>query len=218
MTTPHAAIVDYRLGNLYSVRLACEHVGMTAEITDDRERILAADAVILPGVGAFGDAMDTLRRLDLVAVLRDVAASETPLVGICLGLQLLMEESEEFGIHKGLGIVPGNVVRLDNPTEDGRSLKVPHVGWNRILPPKGVDWSSSLLAGTAPGERFYFVHSYVVRPSDPSVVLSATTYGHIEFCSSLRYQNLFASQFHPERSGEPGLAVYRNLAARLGRT
>ncbi|MBU1247300.1 MAG: imidazole glycerol phosphate synthase subunit HisH [Proteobacteria bacterium] len=206
------AIVDYRLGNLYSVKLACEHVGLGAEITSNKDAILGADAVILPGVGAFGDAMDALDELDLVSVLRDVAASGKPLFGICLGLQLLMKGSEEFGAHEGLGIIKGNVVKLDAPRENGRVLKVPQVGWNRVNPADGVDWNGTLMQGVTPGERFYFVHSFVVVPEDKSLVCSTTTYGHIEFCSSVRYGNVFACQYHPERSGARGLRIYRNLA------
>ena len=131
------AIIDFGLGNLFSVKQACEYAGLQAHITSARKDIQSADAVILPGVGAFGDAMATLRKLDLVELLRDMAASDTPLVGICLGVQLLMTESYEFGCHQGLGIISGPVVRFDNPREDGKILKVPQVGWNRIYRGKG---------------------------------------------------------------------------------
>ncbi len=184
---------------------------MAAEITDDAKRIRSADAVILPGVGAFSDAMDTLRRLGLVEVLRGVVAEGKPLLGICLGLQLLMDTSSEFGEHQGLGIVPGGCVKLDHPREGGQELKVPHMGWNTIARPEGAQWSGTPLRGVEPDERFYFVHSFVVRPADPGVVLATTTYGHIEFCSALRYNSIFACQFHPERSGESGLRMYENL-------
>ncbi|MGE4505766.1 MAG: imidazole glycerol phosphate synthase subunit HisH [Desulfovibrionaceae bacterium] len=214
---PTVAIVDYRLGNLYSVKLACEHAGMEAAVTSDKSEILGADAVILPGVGAFGDAMQTLRELDLVHVLKDVAQRGTPLYGICLGLQLLMETSEEFGAHEGLGILKGTVVSLGSPREGGRTLKVPQVGWNSITPPEGRGFEGSPLACVSPGERFYFVHSFVVVPQDPEVVCSLTKYGDVEFCSSVRYGNVFACQFHPERSGARGLAVYRHIAQNLAR-
>ena len=205
------AIVDYRMGNLYSVKLACEHAGLHATITSDKKAILSADAVILPGVGAFGDAMNTLKELDLVSALRDVADSGKPLFGVCLGLQLLMESSEEFGAHEGLGIIKGSVVKLDAPQENGRTLKVPQVGWNQVHPATPTSWDGTLMQGVTPGERFYFVHTYVVEPDDADVVCSTTTYGHVEFCSSVRYENVFACQYHPERSGERGLRVYRNL-------
>jgi glutamine amidotransferase len=209
------------LGNLFSVKQACEHAGLQAHITADRREIAKADAVILPGVGAFGDAMATLRKLDLVELLRDIAVSETPLMGVCLGVQLLMEESHEFGRHHGLGIISGPVVRFADPREDGKILKVPQIGWNRIHPAKdkpaglGKSWQGTLLDGVAEGEFMYFVHSFVVQPDDPSVILSLTRYGDVEFCSSLRKGNIFACQFHPERSGPEGLKIYRNLAWQL---
>jgi glutamine amidotransferase len=216
---PQVAIVDFGLGNLYSVKHACTHVGLDAVITSSKRDLLASSAVILPGVGAFGDAMDSLRRLDLVRVLRDIASSSKPLVGICLGQQLLMTESHEFGRHQGLGIVEGSVVRFLDPMEGERRLKVPHIGWNRIDragPGVGQDpWEGGLLAGVAYGQYMYFVHSFIVQPQDLGVVLSTSRYGHIEFCSSLQQGNVFACQFHPERSGVEGLRIYRNLMTRL---
>ena len=214
------AIVDYGTGNLFSVRRACESVDLQARITSSKEDVIAAEAVILPGVGAFGDAMATLRRLDLVGALRDAAASGKPFVGICLGLQLLMSESFEFGHHKGLGVIDGSVCRFENPmSKTGKRLKVPQVGWNRIHPPTGRDackaWKNSLLEGMLDGEFMYFVHSYYVRPGDGDVVLSVSRYGDIEFCSSLQRGSIFACQFHPERSGLRGLKVYENLASCL---
>lgn len=208
------AIVDYGLGNLFSVEQACRAVGLSALITSERSVIERADAVILPGVGAFGDAMDTLRGLDLVEVLRDTAAAGTPFVGICLGVQLLMSESLEFGRHKGLGLIPGEVVPVTGTRDNGTRLKVPHVGWNRITAhggPAEERWLGTPLEGTRDGAFMYFVHSYVVVPEDAGVVLSTTRYGSMEFCSSLRSGNVFACQFHPERSGAPGLGIYAGL-------
>src|SRR5436853_5065373 len=147
--------------------------------------------------------MATLHRLDLVAVLRDVAASGKPLVGICLGLQLLMTESFEFGRHKGLGIIEGQVVRFDNPMEGARKLKVPQVGWNSIYQvdnhgdAKNGAWDDSPFAGIKDGEFMYFVHSYIVQPEERSVILSLSRYGQVEFCSSVQSRNIFACQFHP---------------------
>jgi glutamine amidotransferase len=210
---PVVAIVDYRVGNLFSVKQACEYAGLQATITSSRQEILSADAVILPGVGAFGDAMETLKRLDLVGVLQDIAASNTPLIGICLGMQLLASESYEFGRHKGLGIIQGRVVRFDNPVEGHRRLKIPQVGWNRIYKAHSVSrWEGTLLDGLPDREFMYFVHSYILQPEDPAVILSMTQYGQTEFCSSLSYGNIFACQFHPERSGTEGLKIYCNLA------
>ena len=212
-----AAIVDYGLGNLFSIQRACEHAGMEGLVTSEKREILGSDLVILPGVGAFGDAMRTLLRLDLVSILRDVAASDKPLIGICLGIQLLMTESYEFGLHKGLGIIDGSVIRFQNSREAGHVLKVPQVQWNRIFRPQDYRpesdlWVATALSGLADGEFMYFVHSFYVCPADPSVVLSASRYGDVEFCSTLLRRNVFACQFHPERSGLAGLQVYHNLA------
>lgn len=220
-----SAIVDYGLGNLYSVKQACEFAGMETEITSASDRLMAADVVILPGVGAFGDAMATLNRLDLVHPILDIASSGKYLIGICLGMQLLMTESYEFGVHKGLGIVDGAVVPIENPVcevpfDDAlRKLKVPQVGWNQIwkIPSAKSQtqdgWASDALAKVSDGEYMYFVHSFFVQPADQSVVVSTTQYGQIEFCSSLQYNNVFACQFHPERSASQGLQIYKNIAS-----
>lgn len=223
LVQPMAAIVDYGLGNLFSVQRACEYVGLPAHITSSRDEVLQADAVILPGVGAFGDAMAALHRLDLVSPLQDIAASGKPLIGICLGLQLLMSESYEFGTHAGLNIIQGPVVRFENPVSASGTLKVPQIGWNRICKTRaqepgqhntdGDEWSGSPLAGLPDGEFMYFVHSFYAQPDELDVVLSTSRYGHITFCSSLKKGNVFASQFHPERSGSRGLDIYRNIAA-----
>lgn len=219
---PRIAIVDYGTGNLFSVRCACEQAGMDAAVTSDKDAIVSADAVILPGVGAFKDAMTSLHSLDLVMPLKEFAASGKPLFGVCLGLQLLMTESEEFGSHRGLDLVPGRVIRLREGVHDGRRLKVPHVGWSRIDRPNRASggsppaaWMDTPLEDVPPGTHFYFVHSYYVEPADPSWVASVTPYGDLEFCSSLRRDNIFACQFHPERSGPAGLGIYRRLPARL---
>ena len=211
---PLVAIVDYGVGNLFSVKHACEYVGMRARITASGEELLEASAVILPGVGAFGDAMAMLGRLDLVSVLREIAGSGKPLIGICLGMQLLMTESHEFGRHQGLGIIRGEVVMFERSVV--KDLRVPHVGWNSIHPDAAGGWTGSLLEGLGDGEFMYFVHSLYVSPDDSSVALSTTRYGGIEFCSSLKTGNVSAFQFHPERSGPCGLAVYRNLAVQIG--
>ena len=190
-----------------------------AETTASRQEILAADAVILPGVGAFGDAMKTLLRLDLDGVLRDVAASDTPLLGICLGMQLMMTESQEFGSHSGLGIIEGQVSLLQAVRGEPQAYKVPQVGWNQVQKPPpdaaGSNWDATLLSDIPDGEYMYFVHSYYAQPTDESVITSLTTYGPRRFCSSVRKDNVFACQFHPERSGPQGLKMYQNLARML---
>lgn len=217
------AVVDYGMGNLFSVKQACQHAGLTAVITASKAEILAADAVILPGVGAFGDAMETLTRMDLVSVLRDFASSPKPMLGICLGMQLLMTESHEFGRHRGLDVVEGEVTRLPDSHDGRRQVKVPQVGWNRVhFNGTGCSQVSAetgpraneepLLNGVSDGEYMYFVHSFYPIPADSSVIVSTTQYGSVDFCSSLRSGNVFACQFHPERSGQAGLRIYHNFA------
>lgn len=213
MNAPTIAVVDFGVGNLYSVKRACEIAGTTVRVTHDKDEILRAAGVILPGVGAFGDAMENLNRLDLVSVLRDVSASGKPLMGVCLGIQLLMRESFEFGTHKGLGVFDGDVVCFDKPMENGRPLKVPQTCWNKIFKTKNnPEGSRSPLSGIKDGEFMYFVHSYYVRPADESITQTMTRYGQVEFCSSLQRSNVFACQFHPERSGPAGLALYKGFA------
>lgn len=210
-----AAIVDFGLGNLFSVGQACEAAGMDARITTSRQDLLDADVVFLPGVGAFGDAMAALRRMDLVAPLREVASSGKLVVGICLGMQLLMTESQEFGRHEGLGLIDGEVIRLTEQRTEQKRLKVPLIGWHRIRPPVGRtvdDWTRTPLEGIPDGAFMYFVHSFHAAPKDTGVLLSTTTYGNVEFCSGLRSGNVLGFQFHPERSGAHGLQIYRNIA------
>ena len=221
MSSPRAriAIVDYGLGNLYSIARACERVDLEVSISTNAKELANADAVVLPGVGAFGDAMENLHRQDLVGPLREIAFTGKPFFGICLGMQLLMTESEEFGAHRGLGIIPGRVVNFGSPQGPRGALKVPHVGWNRIETPRdNFDWNDTPLRGIAPGTYFYFVHSYCVVPDDPSVTLSETTYGDRRFCSAIQQDNVIAFQYHPERSGTDGNTVYDNIAAMIEKT
>lgn len=216
------AIVDYGMGNLFSVRQACRSVGLEAVITADPQAVAAADGVILPGIGAFGDAMATLHRRGLVGVLRDVALSGKPFFGICLGMQMLMRESFEFGRHEGLGLVEGEVVRLQDARGQGRTLKVPQVGWNRVQASGGgrpgaspESWRGTPLEGQHDGVYMYFVHSFYARPADSAAVVAETQYGPIAFCAALRRGSIFACQFHPERSGPQGLRVYARFAASI---
>lgn len=210
---PTVAVVDYGMGNLFSVCHACAHAGMDAYVTDRPADIATADAVLLPGVGAFGDAMVSLRARDLVSPLCDRSRSGKLLVGVCLGQQLLMTESHEFGRHRGLGLIEGDVVRFSE-TDAGRPVKVPHVGWDRVRRPGAEDaWAGTPLAGRPDGVTMYFVHSFYTRPADPRVALAWSRYGGTEFCAALRSGNTFAFQFHPERSGPEGMRVYSAIAA-----
>lgn len=209
------AIVDFGLGNLYSVNQACLRTGLDPVITDDPAVVASVDGVILPGVGAFADAMRTLGERKLVDVIVDGALTGRPLLGICLGLQLLFTTGHEFGTHRGLGIIDGDVVRLQSESHGNRRLKIPQIGWSRIHPPDASapdSWDGTPLSGLTPGTHMYFVHSYYVRPVDSGVVLAETTHGSISYCAAIHQGNVFGLQFHPERSGRDGLRVYRNFA------
>lgn len=208
------AIIDYEMGNLFSVQHACAAVGLEPVVTTDKRVLLESEAAILPGVGAFGAAMDNLHKLDLVRPILDFIAAGKPLMGICLGMQLVFEESEEFGVHKGLGLVGGRVVRFSNRGPEGAAVKVPQIGWNRIDPPKDRPeaWRGTALEGIAAGEYMYFVHSYYALPSDPDDALTITDYEGTGYCSAVKRGNVFASQFHPEKSAIEGLKIYRNWA------
>jgi glutamine amidotransferase len=209
------AIADYEMGNLFSVKQACEHVGLDTCITADPASIDRASALILPGVGAFGDAMTCLKERELDTTIVAFAASGRPVLGICLGMQLLVTESFEFGWHAGLNLVPGKVIRFNPGPHNAGDFKVPQVQWNKLLYPPGLCgnlWTDTLLEGVSEGEFMYFVHSYYVVPEHAEDVLATTRYGDVEFCSVLRHGNIFAFQGHPERSGRTGLRVYRNLA------
>ena len=209
------AIVDYGLGNLFSIQQACEHAGMDVHITGEASELTTADAVLLPGVGAFANAMQALNDLGLVAPIQDLAVAGKPLIGVCLGLQLLMGESHEFGSHPGLGLIDGTVERLGGDGAGGSKLKVPQVGWKKIKRPDGVDWQGGVYDGIDAETYMYFVHSYYVKPDDPAHVLSTTGFGDVDFCSSVLKGNIYACQFHPERSGSQGLLVYDNMARML---
>jgi imidazole glycerol-phosphate synthase subunit HisH len=197
------AIVDYGMGNLRSVSKAFEHLGHRVSITRDPRALSDAGRVVLPGVGAFRDCMNNLRRFDLVEPICQAIKSGKPFMGICLGLQLLFTESEEFGIHQGMDILQGRVVRL-NPSA---SFKVPHIGWNQLMIKKKVD----ILKGMADGSAVYFVHSYYVIPEDRELICTETEYG-LTFTSSIFKDNIFACQFHPEKSQAVGLKLLDNFA------
>lgn len=212
-TQPLVAIIDYGRGNIFSVKNASEKAGFSAVITNSPESVMEADAVILPGVGAFGDAMETLKHHKLDSAIKNSVQLGKPFLGICLGMQLLMTESFEFGHHRGLDIIKGSVVKFDNICDkNSRRIKVPHIGWNCIYSNKHTDtWKDTLLSGLEDNDFMYFNHSFYVKPKDDGIIVSLTEYGGIKFCSALRLQNIHACQFHPERSGMIGLEIYRNF-------
>ena len=201
------AIVDYGMGNLRSVQKGFEKAGFPAIITSSPSDLSRAQKLVFPGVGAFGAAMKELKKRRLISPIKKGIKEGKPFLGLCLGLQLLFEESEEAKGIKGLGILPGKVLRFRFPKD--KNLKIPHMGWNRIdcVPAKR---DCPLLAGIPAGAFMYFVHSYYVSPEEKDVILTATEYG-IKFTSGIWKGNLYATQFHPEKSQDTGLSILKNF-------
>ncbi len=196
------AIVDYDAGNIKSVEKALQFLGQEPVVTRDKETLLQAEKVIVPGVGAFGDAMGKMHQYGLVEVLREIAAKGTPLLGICLGLQLFFESSEETPGVEGLGLLPGKIVRI--PDKEG--FKIPHMGWNSIQ----INPASRLLKGIEEGAYVYFVHSYYLQAENEADVAATTDYV-VNIHAAADHENIFATQFHPEKSGEIGLRILKNF-------
>lgn len=196
------AIVDYDAGNIKSVEKALQFLGQEPVVTRDKETLLQAEKVIVPGVGAFGDAMGKMHQYGLVEVLREIAAKGTPLLGICLGLQLFFESSEETPGVEGLGLLPGKIVRI--PDKEG--FKIPHMGWNSIQ----INPASRLLKGIEEGAYVYFVHSYYLQAENEADVAATTDYV-VNIHAAAEHENIFATQFHPEKSGEIGLRILKNF-------
>ncbi|HEY0655310.1 MAG TPA: imidazole glycerol phosphate synthase subunit HisH [Chryseosolibacter sp.] len=208
MSEKQVIILDYQLGNLFSVQQACSRVGLNARISSDKADIASADGIILPGVGAFAEAMANMKSLDLIEPLKDFVAKGKPLFGVCLGQQLLFTESEEFGSTKGLNFISGVIKKFPAYTVLTNQVKVPQIGWNHIYP-KSREWAHTPLDRIGPNTYVYFVHSYYVVPEKDENILTLTNYEGIEYCSSvIKNQNIFATQFHPEKSGELGLSIY----------
>jgi glutamine amidotransferase len=201
------AIIDYGAGNLKSVEKALAKLGEPAVVTSDREEILAAERVILPGVGAFGDAMASLKKMELDKVIREVSETGKPFLGICLGLQLLFEGSEESHGVEGLHLLDGQILRIP----DQKGLKIPHIGWNSLAYPN----EGRLFAGIPEESYVYFVHSYYLKATDDKIVRATTEYSTL-IHASVEKDNLFACQFHPEKSGAVGLAILKNFVSVQG--
>jgi glutamine amidotransferase len=197
------AIVDYGMGNLRSVQKAFEKIGAKAVVTSSPEEVQKASKIVLPGVGAFGACMENLEKFGLIPTILKVIEQRKPFLGICMGMQVLFDEGEEFGKHKGLGVIPGKVVKFKLPQQ----FKIPHMGWNRLLKKR----RHPVLADIDDNAYFYFVHSYHVVPKDPGVIATMTDYGR-EFVSSIAKDNIFACQFHPEKSQNLGLKMLKSFA------
>jgi glutamine amidotransferase len=214
MRKPEVAVIDYGVGNLLSVRLGLEHCGATVSVTSDATEILSASRVVLPGVGAFADGMAELRRRGLDEVVQEVAARGAPLLGICLGMQMLHDQSEEFGFTEGLGLIPGKVIAVPATTLDGSAQKVPHIGWNSlVVAGERDDWSGTLLQDVLPGEATYFVHSFMANPAEHRHRLADCLYGGVAVSAAVARDNIVGCQFHPEKSGKVGLRILRRFLA-----
>ena len=201
-------IIDYEMGNLRSVEKAFEKLGYAARVSSNPEDLLSTDKLVLPGVGAFRDCINNLRAGGFVEPLLQHVESGKPLLGICVGMQMLFDESEEFGRHQGLGLVPGRVVRFPaGMKEGGERLKVPHMGWNNIR----IEQPAPIFKDTVDGSFVYFVHSYYCKADNPSDVAATCRYGDVEFCAAIWRDNLMATQFHPEKSQTVGLEIFNNF-------
>lgn len=213
MTSKTCVVIDYGIGNVFSVMRAIERLECRVELSSDPARILAADRVILPGVGAFGRAADKLKEMALDEVIHAYVATGKPFLGICVGMQLLMESGEEFGLHNGLGIIPGTVRRIEARDDLGGRCRVPLIGWVEVDEPSEGSWVGTPFAVTGPHSAFYFVHSFQAEVSDPACRIAYHRFGDAEITSAVRKDNVTGVQFHPERSARTG---QRFLSAFLG--
>ncbi|MBI4256898.1 imidazole glycerol phosphate synthase subunit HisH [Candidatus Uhrbacteria bacterium] len=209
------AIVDYGAGNLFSLMKALRYVGASPTLVETPEAVEGSEALIIPGVGAFPAGMKALQERGLVSAVQTYAQSGKPLLGICLGAQLLMSDGYEFGHTQGLGCVPGRVIKFPDLAP---GYRVPNINWNPVEPPEQASpkyWQGTPLAHTLPGSQYYFVHSFICEPEDDQDILAQTTYGGFPFCSVYRRGNIVGSQFHPEKSGEVGLQFLKTFLDNL---
>ena len=208
----NVAIIDYGLGNLFSINNACKLVGLNTIITSDINKISKADALILPGVGAFGDAINSLNENNLTQTIYEFVRTGKPFLGICLGMQLLFSESEEFGSHKGLDLIKGKVVKFPSFNKVGESIRVPQIQWNQIYADDINRWNESPLKNISEGTYMHFVHSYYAIPEENNNILTYTEYEGIRYTSAVMKDNIIGIQYHPEKSAEAGINIYRNWA------
>jgi glutamine amidotransferase len=201
-------ILDYGIGNVKSILNAFEKVGINAILSRERNVIFKAKGIVLPGVGAFYQGMNNLNKYGLVDIIKEYVKTRKPLLGICLGMQMLLEESEEFGVTKGIGLIKGKVIKI--PIKESNKIKLPHISWNEIKP-KNIQWQNTILNKVDINSDMYFVHSYVVKPDNNDEILSTTNYFDAEFCSALKKDNIYGCQFHPEKSARSGLQIIKNF-------
>ena len=215
MSRSRVTVIDYGLGNLLSVKRGFEFFDADVTVTSDPKKILSSPRVVLPGVGAFPQGIKALSELKLIPVIEELAERGTPILAICVGMQLIMDYSEEFEITAGLALIPGSVVRIPNRSEKGKLQKVPHIGWNSLLPAdKETNWNSTLLQENKIGDFFYFVHSYMAVPSVREHRLADTYYGEQLVSAVVSKGNITGCQFHPEKSGEQGLKVLKSFTTK----
>jgi len=214
MTAPEVTVIDYGVGNLLSVRRALEYCGGRVAVTSDPASVLASRRVVLPGVGAFAHGMTELRRNGLDEVVQEVARGGIPVLGICLGMQMLLDGSEEFGETVGLGLIPGSVVELPAKTREGEPQKIPHIGWGSLVFPEGsTSWAGTPLANVMAGDSVYFVHSFMAGPGNRDHLIANCLYRGVSVTAAVRCERVFGVQFHPEKSGEVGLTILRTFLA-----
>lgn len=207
-------VIDYGIGNLLSVCRAFEYCGADVTLTGEPASIAQAERLVLPGVGAFGKGMEGLLSRDLIEPIQRFCRAERPFLGICLGMQMMLDSSEEFGLHQGLGLIPGQVVAIPAFNACGQPHKVPSVGWKELVRPEGGPaWSGTILAGLEPNSATYFVHSFTARPANAKNCLASYEYGGLSITAVVAAGLLFGCQFHPEKSGEVGLRILRNFLA-----
>ena len=213
MNQKKVTIVDYGMGNILSISRAFEFLGARVDLTDAAEKVQKANYLILPGVGAFGDGMKELEQRHLVSVIQSYIQGNRPFLGICLGMQMMLEASHEFGYYRGLGMMSGEVLPLPALCSDGTGNKIPHISWNQIYPfDKNQDsWSSTIIQTVKPGSYFYFLHSFYTQPKDQANILAVTPFYDFNFPSIIRRGNIYGVQFHPEKSGLVGLSVLKNF-------
>ena len=207
------AVIDYGLSNILSVTSAVRFLGSEVFTATRPDELGCAERIILPGVGAFGDGMNRLRNLGFDTAIKEEVSCGKPLLGICLGMQMLFDFSEEFGFHEGLGLIHGSVLRIPSRDASGIPQHVPNIGWNPLVPCSGPDFGSSFLGRISPGDECYFVHSYEAVPSDGSCRVADIIYGGRRICAAVQYSNIMGTQFHPEKSGRTGLAILNSFLA-----
>lgn len=206
-------IVDYGVGNMFSVRGAIEYCGSKPVQTADRNDIKNAERLLLPGVGAFADSMEDMHECGLVEPVRKFVEQGGPLLGICLGMQMLFEQSEEFGLHDGLALLPGKVLKIPDSGDDGRPLRLPHVGWSEIRHAPGADWDGTIIEGVESESSTYFAHSFRAMPADADHRVADCDYHGRTIAAVVRSKNIHGCQFHPEKSGRVGLRILKNFIA-----